>query len=207
MTTAKRSINESLENLSRSNFEKFRQALVDRPGDQRVPLCQVEDQNRLEVTNVLVSTFTQAKAPTVTSEVLRQIGCHDEAKKLDDKMRNLLPLHRLPQGEVSYFATRVKICSLGLLFSFVSTAGDGDGDGDGAAAVIAVRRSDVYRVHYHEESDNNQSDEDDDDDDEDEDDNGGGIDQVVESVSDMFENTMMKLCNRAIKFGRKHFLN
>nr|XP_057909282.1 uncharacterized protein LOC131105309 isoform X2 [Doryrhamphus excisus] len=183
MTTAKRSINESLENLSRSNFEKFRQALVDRPGDQRVPLCQVEDQNRLEVTNVLVSTFTQAKAPTVTSEVLRQIGCHDEAKKLDDKMRNLLPLHRLPQ------------------------AGDGDGDGDGAAAVIAVRRSDVYRVHYHEESDNNQSDEDDDDDDEDEDDNGGGIDQVVESVSDMFENTMMKLCNRAIKFGRKHFLN
>nr|XP_057909283.1 apoptosis-associated speck-like protein containing a CARD isoform X1 [Doryrhamphus excisus] len=86
MAYNKKAVCASLENLSKSNFEKFRQALVDRPGERKVPLSKVEDKNQLEVTNVLVSTFTDAGAPAVTAELLRDIGCFNEAQNLDEEL-------------------------------------------------------------------------------------------------------------------------
>ncbi|XP_054637850.1 apoptosis-associated speck-like protein containing a CARD [Dunckerocampus dactyliophorus] len=86
MAYNKKAVCASLENLSKSNFEKFRQALVDRRGDRRVPFSRVEDKNHLEVTNVLVSTFTEDGAPSVAAELLREIGCFDEAQNLDEEI-------------------------------------------------------------------------------------------------------------------------
>ncbi|XP_061737905.1 apoptosis-associated speck-like protein containing a CARD isoform X2 [Nerophis ophidion] len=82
MASNKKIILNTLENLSKANFEKFCQALVDRRGDRRVPLSKVEGKNFLAVTNVLVSTFTEAGAPAVTSELLRDIDCLDDAENL-----------------------------------------------------------------------------------------------------------------------------
>ncbi|XP_061884719.1 apoptosis-associated speck-like protein containing a CARD [Entelurus aequoreus] len=83
MASNKKIISKTLENLSKANFEKFCEALVDRRGDRRVPVSKVEGKNFLAVTNVLVSTFTEAGAPAVTSELLRDIDCMEDAENLD----------------------------------------------------------------------------------------------------------------------------
>ncbi|XP_057690074.1 uncharacterized protein LOC130914672 [Corythoichthys intestinalis] len=83
MPTKKLAILESLENLSKKNYDRFCVALVDRRGKRRVALSKVEDEPRTEVTNVLVSTFTEATAPSIVCELLRQIGCFDEAENLN----------------------------------------------------------------------------------------------------------------------------
>ncbi|XP_061885877.1 apoptosis-associated speck-like protein containing a CARD [Entelurus aequoreus] len=85
MASNKKIISETLENLSKANFEKFCQALVDRRGDRRVPVSKVEGNNFLAVTNVLVSTFTEAGAPAVTLELLRDIDCMEDAENLEAK--------------------------------------------------------------------------------------------------------------------------
>ncbi|XP_061737904.1 apoptosis-associated speck-like protein containing a CARD isoform X1 [Nerophis ophidion] len=95
MASNKKIILNTLENLSKANFEKFCQALVDRRGDRRVPLSKVEGKNFLAVTNVLVSTFTEAGAPAVTSELLRDIDCLDDAENLDAKC---MVIARRPAG-------------------------------------------------------------------------------------------------------------
>ncbi|XP_077455005.1 apoptosis-associated speck-like protein containing a CARD [Stigmatopora argus] len=46
---------------------RFCVALVDRRGERRVSRSKVEKQSRVEVTNVLVSTFPEAQAPAVGS--------------------------------------------------------------------------------------------------------------------------------------------
>ncbi|XP_061677021.1 uncharacterized protein LOC133501348 isoform X2 [Syngnathoides biaculeatus] len=86
MATERLSILDSLENLSKRNYDRFCMALVDRRGERKVTLSMVEDQSRTEVTNALVSTFTKAGAPVVVSEILRLIGCFDEAEQLDSQI-------------------------------------------------------------------------------------------------------------------------
>ncbi|XP_077455006.1 apoptosis-associated speck-like protein containing a CARD [Stigmatopora argus] len=82
MASKKKIIVDSLENLSKENYAKFCMVLVDRKGERRVPQSKVEKQSRLEVTNVLVSTFTEADAPAVVSELLKYIVCPEEATTL-----------------------------------------------------------------------------------------------------------------------------
>ncbi|XP_061676726.1 apoptosis-associated speck-like protein containing a CARD isoform X1 [Syngnathoides biaculeatus] len=92
MTTKKMAIADSLENLSKDNFKKFCMALVDRRGERRVAFSKVEDKTYLEVTNVLVSTFTEDGAPALTSELLKLIGCSEEAKQLDNRISQKFPV-------------------------------------------------------------------------------------------------------------------
>ncbi|XP_038163577.1 apoptosis-associated speck-like protein containing a CARD [Cyprinodon tularosa] len=73
---------DSLEDLSAENFDKFRYALLDRREEPRVRRCRVEGKSRLEVVDVLVSTFTEEKAVGVTEEILREIRCIQEADRL-----------------------------------------------------------------------------------------------------------------------------
>ncbi|XP_077455008.1 apoptosis-associated speck-like protein containing a CARD [Stigmatopora argus] len=94
MASKKKIIVDSLENLSKGNAERFCMALVDRRGECRVPLSKVDKQSRLEVTNVLVSTFTEAEAPAVVSELLKYIGCVDEATDLVS-VQHFVDKHRL----------------------------------------------------------------------------------------------------------------
>ncbi|XP_019719440.1 apoptosis-associated speck-like protein containing a CARD isoform X1 [Hippocampus comes] len=91
MPSKKMLIADVLENLSKKNFEKFGMALMARGGDRKVAFSKVEDKNFMEVTNVLVSTFTEDDAPAVTSELLKSIKCFNEAKELDEQMAELFP--------------------------------------------------------------------------------------------------------------------
>ncbi|XP_077415793.1 apoptosis-associated speck-like protein containing a CARD [Vanacampus margaritifer] len=89
MTSKKMAIMNSLENLSTANLSKFCSALVDRGGEQEVPLNKVENKDITIITNVLVSTFTEDGAPAVVIELLNDIQCRNEAKKLNDKIAKL----------------------------------------------------------------------------------------------------------------------
>ncbi|XP_056235616.1 uncharacterized protein LOC130171586 isoform X1 [Seriola aureovittata] len=80
--TRKALVRETLQNLRKAKFEAFVEALLDRREEPRVKCTDVEDQGFLKVTNVVVSTFTEQKAPQVVAEILREIGCGEEAEKL-----------------------------------------------------------------------------------------------------------------------------
>uniref|UniRef100_UPI0037E947F6 apoptosis-associated speck-like protein containing a CARD n=1 Tax=Semicossyphus pulcher TaxID=241346 RepID=UPI0037E947F6 len=80
--TIKGALVEMLEDLSTQNFDKFRSELLDRREEPRVRRNKVEGKNVLEIADVLVSTFTEAKAPGVALELLKQICCHEDADRL-----------------------------------------------------------------------------------------------------------------------------
>ncbi|KAL3980143.1 E3 ubiquitin-protein ligase [Sarotherodon galilaeus] len=82
--TIKSAVAEALEDLKKEDFEKFCHQLLDRRQQPRVKRNKVEDKSRLQVTDVLVSTFTEEGALTVALEILKQIGCSDEAKELEE---------------------------------------------------------------------------------------------------------------------------
>lgn len=71
-----------LENLSKEDFEKFCYGLLSRKESPRVKRNRVEDKTRLQVADVLVSTFKESGARTVALEILEQIGCGEEAEAL-----------------------------------------------------------------------------------------------------------------------------
>nr|XP_049586509.1 uncharacterized protein LOC125975256 [Syngnathus scovelli] len=77
--------------LSKENFKRFVKALVNRRGNIKVSKNKVQDKNFMDVTEVLVSTFTEDKAPAVVSELLITIKCADEAEKLGKFMRYVKP--------------------------------------------------------------------------------------------------------------------
>uniref|UniRef100_A0A8C6KX44 PYD and CARD domain containing n=1 Tax=Nothobranchius furzeri TaxID=105023 RepID=A0A8C6KX44_NOTFU len=84
--TPKRILWSALENLSKENFEKFCHALVDRPQDPRVRRNRVEGKNFLDVADVMISTFTGIEALKVTEEILRDIGCSEDADELGKRL-------------------------------------------------------------------------------------------------------------------------
>uniref|UniRef100_A0A3Q4GSY3 Pyrin domain-containing protein n=1 Tax=Neolamprologus brichardi TaxID=32507 RepID=A0A3Q4GSY3_NEOBR len=67
---------DTLENLSKGEFERFCHKLLDRREEPRVKRSHVEDKSRLQITDVLVSTFTEEGALTVVLEILEAIGCN-----------------------------------------------------------------------------------------------------------------------------------
>ncbi|XP_034384945.1 apoptosis-associated speck-like protein containing a CARD [Cyclopterus lumpus] len=80
--TMKMALAEMLENLTERNLEKFCHQLLDRRGEQKVRTCRVEGKSRLQIVDVLVSTFTEPGAVRVSVEILRQIHCNEEAEQL-----------------------------------------------------------------------------------------------------------------------------
>uniref|UniRef100_A0A3B4VIL6 Uncharacterized LOC111233688 n=1 Tax=Seriola dumerili TaxID=41447 RepID=A0A3B4VIL6_SERDU len=80
--TKKALVRETLGHLKKAQFEAFVEVLLDRREEPRVKCSDVEGQGYLQVTNVLVSTFTERKAPQVVADILREIGCEEEADKL-----------------------------------------------------------------------------------------------------------------------------
>ncbi|XP_041649584.1 apoptosis-associated speck-like protein containing a CARD [Cheilinus undulatus] len=80
--TIKAAIADALENLSEENFKKFCTRLLDRREEPRVRRRQVEGKTYLEITDLLVSTFTEAKALQVTVDLLKEAKCGNDAKEL-----------------------------------------------------------------------------------------------------------------------------
>lgn len=80
--TIKHAIGNTLEDLRKNCFLKFCHQLRDRREEPRVRHSEVEDKTVLEITDLLVSTFTEPKALQVTLDILRQINCNNEAETL-----------------------------------------------------------------------------------------------------------------------------
>ncbi|XP_077453939.1 apoptosis-associated speck-like protein containing a CARD [Stigmatopora argus] len=91
MASKKKIILQSLENLSKEDYESFCETLVDREGERRVLQSRVEGRSRSQVTNALVSTFTEAGAPAIVYEILESIGCGEQASKLNIRIAQLTP--------------------------------------------------------------------------------------------------------------------
>ncbi|XP_037128895.1 apoptosis-associated speck-like protein containing a CARD isoform X2 [Syngnathus acus] len=91
MPTKKDIVKDALEDLSKINFKKFCDALVDRRGDRKVAKNKVQDKDFMDVTNVLVSSFTEDETPAVVIELLKSIKCFDEAKNLEDLIAEHFP--------------------------------------------------------------------------------------------------------------------
>lgn len=82
--TIKKALKDTLEDLSKQDFDKFCGQLIDRREEPRVRRNKVEGKNFLDIADVLVSTFTESDALQVTVEILKEIDCHDAAKSLED---------------------------------------------------------------------------------------------------------------------------
>ncbi|XP_068592432.1 uncharacterized protein [Cebidichthys violaceus] len=86
-TTIKRALRHALENLSKTDFLTFCQELRDRREEPRVLYSHVEDKSALQITNLLVSTFTEPNALQVALDLLRLINCYEEAESLSSKTK------------------------------------------------------------------------------------------------------------------------
>ena len=71
-----------LEDLKPEDLKKFCTRLVDRRKEPRVRRNRVEGKDFLDVADVLVSTFTEQGALAVADEVLKDIGCSNDAENL-----------------------------------------------------------------------------------------------------------------------------
>uniref|UniRef100_A0A7N8XH66 PYD and CARD domain containing n=1 Tax=Mastacembelus armatus TaxID=205130 RepID=A0A7N8XH66_9TELE len=61
---------------------KFYHKLLDRRIEPRIRRQRIEDKDRLDIADVMISTFTEAKVVHVVVEILRDIGCNQEAADL-----------------------------------------------------------------------------------------------------------------------------
>lgn len=80
--TIKTLIANTLENLGQLDLEKFRSQLRDRREEPRIPRSKVDDKGFLVITDVLVQTFRESGALSVTLQLLRDIDCNDDAERL-----------------------------------------------------------------------------------------------------------------------------
>lgn len=81
--TPKKLLSSALEDLTRSNWEKFQHALLDRrSGTRRVRRNQLEGKSILEVSDVMIQVFTEREALNVAVDILRDIGCCQDADDL-----------------------------------------------------------------------------------------------------------------------------
>ncbi|XP_033496454.1 apoptosis-associated speck-like protein containing a CARD isoform X1 [Epinephelus lanceolatus] len=77
--TKRKVLADMLEDLSKEDFDKFCRQLLDR-GDVR--RNKVEGKNYLDIAELLVTTYTESRAVGVAVELLREIGCNDDAESL-----------------------------------------------------------------------------------------------------------------------------
>ena len=80
--TVRKALADALEDLSSQDLDKFCRALVDRKEDPRVRRAEAQSRNFLDIADVLVTTFTEAKAIGVAADLLRQIDCQQDAESL-----------------------------------------------------------------------------------------------------------------------------
>lgn len=87
--TIKQAIAEALEELSREDFDKFCYVLLDRREEPRIRRRAVEGKSILDVTDVLVSRFTELGALKVTLDILRICNFNDVAQRLGQSLSHI----------------------------------------------------------------------------------------------------------------------
>lgn len=85
LKTPKQILKAVLENLSKENLDKFRSELLDR---RVVKTSQVQNENFLVITDVMVNAYTESKALTEAEEILRAINCEQAADELGKYFHN-----------------------------------------------------------------------------------------------------------------------
>ncbi|CAL8261810.1 unnamed protein product [Boreogadus saida] len=92
-STIRQVLQHSLEDLTKDQLKKFCASLLDRvrEGEPQVRRRALEDKDEIGIADVLVSTFTDAKAGSVMVETLRDIECNHIAARLEPKLENLNP--------------------------------------------------------------------------------------------------------------------
>ncbi|XP_076006585.1 apoptosis-associated speck-like protein containing a CARD isoform X11 [Genypterus blacodes] len=80
--TKRMAISSMLENLSAKDFRSFGVQLRNRKEEPRVPRNKVEGKDYLDITDVLVSTFTEDGAVREAERILRELCLNDEANDL-----------------------------------------------------------------------------------------------------------------------------
>ncbi|XP_071376462.1 pyrin domain-containing protein 1-like [Centroberyx affinis] len=103
--TIKSSLLGMLEDLGENQLKKFRSQLLDRREEPRVRRSAVENKDIIDISDVLVSTFTEPGALKVSLEILREIDCNEEAERLDSQTKACLDtgnpiFRRNPKGEL-----------------------------------------------------------------------------------------------------------
>ncbi|XP_056457840.1 apoptosis-associated speck-like protein containing a CARD [Gadus chalcogrammus] len=90
----------SLEELTKDELKKFCARLLDRErvGEPRVRRRALEDKDEVVIADVLVSTFTGAKAGSVVVETLQAIQCNHIAARLEAELANLNPQGSRPSA-------------------------------------------------------------------------------------------------------------
>ncbi|XP_071376432.1 uncharacterized protein [Centroberyx affinis] len=81
--TIKSCVLDMLEDLGETQLRKFRTRLLDRREEPRIKRSAVEKKDIYDISDVLVSTFTEPGALKVSLEILRDIGCNEEAEILE----------------------------------------------------------------------------------------------------------------------------
>ncbi|XP_061565908.1 uncharacterized protein LOC133420270 isoform X2 [Cololabis saira] len=87
--TPKKILKDSLDELSEENFNEFCDALV----GARVPLVKVQGKSRLEIAEMMISTFMEQGALEGAEKILREISCPLVADKLDTWARRTTRRH------------------------------------------------------------------------------------------------------------------
>ncbi|XP_076011423.1 uncharacterized protein LOC143004444 [Genypterus blacodes] len=87
MKTIKWEVVNALRNLSLIQLKHFCHQLLDRRVEPRITRREVIDKDAVDVADLLVSTFTEPVALTVTLETLRLINCNEEAKRLESETK------------------------------------------------------------------------------------------------------------------------
>uniref|UniRef100_A0A7N8YF04 PYD and CARD domain containing n=1 Tax=Mastacembelus armatus TaxID=205130 RepID=A0A7N8YF04_9TELE len=82
--TVKAALTDMFEDLSDQDFSRFYHKLLDRRIEPRIRRQRIEDKDRLDIADVMISTFTEAKVVHVVVEILRDIGCNQEAADLNE---------------------------------------------------------------------------------------------------------------------------
>ncbi|XP_070683727.1 lysozyme g-like [Pempheris klunzingeri] len=73
---ARQALNDTLEDLTLEQLQKFCYAVLDRKEEPRVRRQAVEGKNCVDIADVLISTYTEAGAVEVALETLEEIGCN-----------------------------------------------------------------------------------------------------------------------------------
>lgn len=86
----RRAILHMLENLVAKDFRRFGVELRNRTEEPRVPRSRVEGKDCLDITDVLVSTFTEDGAVREAERILRDLNLNDEADHLGEMKIHLI---------------------------------------------------------------------------------------------------------------------
>uniref|UniRef100_A0A3Q3LYM0 PYD and CARD domain containing n=1 Tax=Mastacembelus armatus TaxID=205130 RepID=A0A3Q3LYM0_9TELE len=109
--TVKAALTDMFEDLSDQDFSRFYHKLLDRRIEPRIRRQRIEDKDRLDIADVMISTFTEAKVVHVVVEILRDIGCNQEAADLSKvKLRGRRqPSNDFLMGNGKHFVDRHKV--------------------------------------------------------------------------------------------------